>query len=115
MGILDDIKPKPKKPRPLGWRTGLTTLHVDWDDGKSYDYPSRALRLACPCAGCVDEWSGKRNVDEASVKPGLMFTRAEETGRYALQITFSDTHGTGIFSWDYLRKLMETWGPAGHP
>lgn len=115
MGILDDIKPRQKKPRPTAWRYEPLRLNVSWDDGRQFGYGARALRVACPCAGCVDEWSGKRTVDESTVKPGLMIQSAEETGRYAVQLTFSDTHATGIYSWDYLHALMETLQAPGQP
>jgi DUF971 family protein len=41
---------------------------------------------------------GKRNITIASL---------EQAGNYALQIIFSDGHDSGIYSWEYLRKLAE--------
>jgi DUF971 family protein len=32
-------------------------------------------------------------------------TRFEAVGGYALQLRFADGHGTGIYSFDYLREL----------
>ena len=32
-------------------------------------------------------------------------TGAELVGNYAVRITFSDGHDTGIFSWQYLREI----------
>ncbi len=109
MGILDDIKPPQKKHRPISWSHTPELIHVEWDDKKAYAYAARALRLACPCAGCVDEWSGKRTINEAAVPADLRIAGLTESGRYALALAFSDQHATGIYSWDYLRTLMETW------
>src|SRR5437762_3585327 len=68
---------------------------------------SRAIRAHCPCAGCVEEWSGRRTVGEAQVKADVKPQGMSEVGRYAMQIEWSDGHSTGIFSWDYLLKLRE--------
>jgi DUF971 family protein len=38
---------------------------------------------------------------EEPLKP----VKAEAIGRYALGITWSDGHATGIYSFDYLREL----------
>jgi DUF971 family protein len=39
---------------------------------------------------------GKKNID---------ITELEPVGMYAIRPTFSDSHNSGIFSWDYLHKL----------
>ena len=41
---------------------------------------------------------GKRAVD---------ITELEPVGMYAVRPTFSDSHNSGIFSWDYLHKLCQ--------
>jgi DUF971 family protein len=35
----------------------------------------------------------------------LTVVSAELVGNYALKITFSDGHDTGIYSWQYLREI----------
>ncbi len=37
-------------------------LLVRWDDGKESKFGPKWLRGRCPCAECVEEWSGKRVV-----------------------------------------------------
>ena len=38
-----------------------------WDDGHRSPYPHRFLRLRCPCAGCIDEMSGRPRLDPDQV------------------------------------------------
>jgi DUF971 family protein len=84
---------------------GPDQLRIEWKDGSASDYSARQLRLACPCAGCVEEWTGRQILDPASVPASIQLLSAELVGRYALSFQWSDGHRTGIFSWDYLRRL----------
>lgn len=108
MGLLDKIKPQVKKLRPsdLGVDAagGLT---VRWEDGLETKFAPKWLRARCPCAECVEEWTGKRTVGEAQVPDGVRCKGLSQVGNYAVQLDWSDGHASGIFSWDYLLKLRE--------
>jgi DUF971 family protein len=65
----------------------------------------RNLRLACPCAACVNEWTGEKILDASKISETIIPIRLKSVGRYAMSIHFSDGHKTGIFSFDYLRRL----------
>lgn len=82
-------------------------LRLHWEDGKRTASTARALRLACPCAACVDEWTSARTLDPASVPETLTLQEVAPVGNYALRITFSDQHATGIFPWAVLREVTE--------
>jgi DUF971 family protein len=84
---------------------GDAELSIEWSDGLSSTYKAPELRRACPCAGCVDEWTGKKILDDAKIDETLSFRHISIVGRYALNFHFSDGHDTGIFSFDYLRKF----------
>jgi len=92
--------------------TGITlhqksrVLEIAFSDGRTFRLPYEYLRVYSPSAevrghGAGQEvlQTGKRNVDIRSVEP---------VGSYAIQPAFSDGHGTGIYSWDYLYELGET-------
>jgi DUF971 family protein len=105
MGILDDLKPQTKRPTPTDIGADRADLLISWSDGHRSRFPLRFLRERCPCAGCVDEWSGKRTLDPASIPGDIRPLTLDPVGRYALQIGWSDGHSSGIYSWDLLLKL----------
>ena len=82
-------------------------LAISWSDGLESVYGVRALRLACACARCVDEWSGEGRLDPASVPDDVHPVKIQPVGRYAIQITWSDGHDTGIYPFRRLRALAE--------
>lgn len=111
MGFLDTLKVKPNTPPPSGVDVVLSnegrTLSVRWSDGKSTDLPARLLRQACPCAGCVDEWSNQRTFDPEKIPATVTVKETRPVGNYALGIAFGDGHATGIFPWTMLRELAD--------
>lgn len=113
MGLLDDLKPHAKKPVPTEIHVERDALVVQWADGRTSRFWLKLLRERCPCAGCVDEWTGRRTLDPAKVPASIAPTAMSEVGRYALQVSWSDGHSTGIYSWDLLSKLHEELAAAG--
>ncbi len=107
MGILDELGPAEKKVRPTAVGTDGSGLVLAWDDGRRDVLPMLLVRARCPCAGCVDEWSGKRLLNVTKLAPDVRAVKLGEVGRYALQISWSDGHESGIYSWDFLRRLAD--------
>ena len=87
--------------------TSPLTFRIEWKDGVVSDYAARDLRLACPCASCVDEGTGRPLLDPRTVKADILLLGAELVGRYGLTFMWSDGHKTGIFTWPRLRELGE--------
>ncbi len=78
-------------------------LEVAFSDGANFRIPFELLRVYSPSAevqghgpGQEILQTGKREVDVVDLQP---------VGHYAVQPTFSDGHGTGIYSWDLLYRL----------
>jgi DUF971 family protein len=106
MGLLDKIKPQGPQVRPIDLDFDADgVLHVRWDDGIESRMRPRWLRARCPCAACVEEWTGRRTVGEEQVPPDVKPRGMTPVGNYAVQVRWSDGHDTGIYSWDYLLKL----------
>ena len=86
-------------------RKGSYILTIFWNDETVTDYDVYKLRINCPCAACVNEWTGERMLDEKSVDKKVKPVSIFSIGRYAMGIYWSDGHKTGIYSYDYLRRL----------
>lgn len=86
---------------------GQAGLRIEWADGRSCLYDAPALRRVCPCAQCVNEWTGERMLKPETIADDLTIRDVELVGRYALNFKWSDSHETGIYSFRYLRELCE--------
>ena len=84
---------------------GPRQLAISWADGETSTYDVRALRMACGCAKCIDEWTGEGTLDPDSVPLDVHPLKIESVGRYAIQIRWSDGHDTGIYPFRRLREL----------
>ncbi|HVF30343.1 MAG TPA: DUF971 domain-containing protein [Pyrinomonadaceae bacterium] len=82
-------------------------ISIKWSDDVETRYLALQLRRSCPCAGCVNEWTGERTLDEKNVPDDITLKQITIVGRYALNFHFSDGHDTGIFSFTFLRNLSE--------
>ena len=83
------------------------TVRITWADERQCRFRAADLRRACPCAQCVNEWTGERVLNAASISDELEIKDLSLVGRYALNFRWSDGHETGIYSFRYLRELCE--------
>ena len=86
-------------------RRDAESLIIEWNDSTIKDYNFYKLRLSCPCATCVNEWTGVKIIDEKSVLKNVRPLRIFSIGRYALGIQWNDGHNSGIFSYEFLKNL----------
>jgi DUF971 family protein len=90
---------------------------VDWIDGHMSRLPHDILRGYCPCASCQGHQGTIRYVEGGD----LDLVDIEHVGIYALRFEWADRHGTGIYSFAYLRHLgdlVDAHGvalPTTHP
>ena len=80
-------------------------LTIEWSDGSLSRYTAAQLRRSCPCAACVNEWTGEKMLKPESVPDDLTVKATSLVGRYALNFHFADGHETGLFSFKYLKDL----------
>lgn len=77
-------------------------LIVAFDDGARFELPAELLRVESPSAEVRNHGGpktivlGKKDVTIAAVEP---------VGNYAVRISFSDGHDTGLYSWTWLHQL----------
>jgi DUF971 family protein len=81
-------------------------VDIEWADGAKSAFTAAELRRACPCARCVNELTGVRVHDPASVPDDLTQSDLRFVGHYAITMTFSDGHHTGIYSFPFLRRIQ---------
>lgn len=86
---------------------GFDDHHVlmKWKDGHESKFGSRKLRFLCPCASCVSEVTGKRMIQLEDVPEHIHPTGFRPMGRYGVQVSWSDGHATGIYTFNYLKEI----------
>jgi DUF971 family protein len=107
MGYLDRIQPKapPADPPHAIDVTADGAVKLDWGAGKVATISAHRLRDACPCAGCVEEMTGRKLLDSRSIPADIRPLQITPVGNYAIQIHWSDGHSTGIYTWETLRRV----------
>ncbi len=91
---------------PIGFlRRDPRTLSILWEDGHRDDFDVRDLRLACHCALCVEEMSGRKLLDPKTIRSDVSPRQIVSIGNYAIQFDWSDGHNSGIYSFNDLRAL----------
>jgi ATP-binding protein involved in chromosome partitioning len=86
-------------------RPSQNEVRIRWKDGHEGVYTSYALRVACSCAMCIDEISGKKRLRDESIRKDVYPLSIDPVGRYAVCFQWSDGHSTGIYTLEHLREL----------
>ena len=89
-------------------------LAIRWNDETESYFDLQLLRRACPCAACGGEPDVLGNVSRPDVEhSGDSFRLASFNlvGGYAVQPRWGDGHETGIYSFQYLRRLSAAVPP----
>lgn len=98
--------------RPIDIQQVGNELAIKWDDATESFLPLETLRRFCPCAGCKGETDVMGNVYKGPEKPlsplAFQLQRIARVGSYAIQPVWADGHGSGIFSFDYLKRIEES-------
>lgn len=87
-------------------------LTMTWADGTQSVLPIDYLRSECPCATCREFRETPPDPfrviqKDADVSAGAVHVESmEPVGHYALRLQFSDGHGSGIYSYQYLAELQ---------
>jgi DUF971 family protein len=99
-------------PTEIRLKKDRRAVSVGYDDGASYELPAELLRVLSPSAEVQGHSPEQRQT--VGGKIDVAVTAIDPVGNYAVRLTFSDGHNTGLFTWAYLRKLGEEqaklWG-----
>ena len=89
-------------------------LAIKWDDGVESFVKLEGLRRCCPCAGCKGEvdilGNLYKNPDQPLPPSAFHLVRVANVGGYAVQPVWGDGHSSGLFTFDYLRRVAEAAG-----
>lgn len=88
---------------------GARVLRISWADGHESVYPYDGLRAVCPCVECKGghaNMGGPPNPCTVRDTPAsnLQLLNIQALGSYAIQLSWSDGHTTGIYTWQMLRQ-----------
>lgn len=90
-------------PADLLFRREERALRVTFDDGAVVNIPYEKLRVESPSADVQGHSPDQKRTVTGKENVGVV--EANPVGRYAVRIVFDDGHDTGIYTWEYLRKL----------
>ncbi len=100
MADLDKNTPAPTE---LKLHQNSQVLEIVFADGMQFKLPYELLRVYSPSAEVRGHGPGEEVLQVG--KKGIQITHVEPVGAYAVQLTFSDGHDTGLYSWDYFYHL----------
>jgi DUF971 family protein len=95
----------PHTPRPTDIRLHQASrkLEIVFDDGAHFHLPCEFLRVYSPSAEVRGHGAGQEVLQVG--KEDVNIVGIEPVGQYAVKLSFSDGHDTGLYSWDYLYDL----------
>ena len=76
------------------------SMFVKFDNGYETTLTAELLRVESPSAEVQGHGSGQKTTPAG--KANVTIAAIEPVGNYAIRISFSDGHDTGLFSWDIL-------------
>lgn len=92
-----------RQPRALTVHQQSRQLEVQFDDDQTFLIPIELMRVYSPSAEVAGHGPGQETLQTGKREVGI--ESIETVGHYAIQPLFSDSHNSGIFSWDYLYFL----------
>ena len=92
-------------PTEIRYRRAEKILELAFADGARFSLPAEYLRIESPSAEVQGHGPGQKVLVAGRRHVGIL--TMEPVGHYALRINFDDLHDTGIYTWEYLRRLGE--------
>jgi Mrp family chromosome partitioning ATPase/DUF971 family protein len=98
---VDSSQTSQSELKDAGFRDGEVVLV--FNDGRELSAKAFDLRANCPCALCVSEITGQRMVDIKKIPNDINPVEILPLGNYAVGITWSDGHASGIYPYSMFR------------
>ena len=95
--IVETVK---RWPEEIRLSNSKDSLFVKFDNGYETILAAELLRVESPSAEVQGHGVGQKITPAGKAK--VTISALEPVGNYAIRISFSDGHDTGLFSWDIL-------------
>ena len=82
-------------------------LEISFDDNTTCMLSCEFLRVYSPSAEVRGHGAGQEVLQLG--KEAVNILNIQQIGHYAIKLTFSDGHDTGLYSWDYLYELARNY------
>ena len=86
-------------------------LAIRWVDGREDFIPLESLRRFCPCAACMGESDIVGTTSRPPQRPygteSFPLRKLPWVGNYAVQPLWGDGHSTGLYTWEWLRRIAD--------
>ncbi|MDP2247131.1 MAG: DUF971 domain-containing protein [Nitrosomonadales bacterium] len=102
---MTGLTPSSPRPTDIKLHQASKMLEISFDDGKNAKLSCEFLRVYSPSAEVRGHGAGQEVLQIG--KEDINITGIEPVGNYAVKLTFSDGHNTGLYSWDYLYEIAE--------
>lgn len=100
---MASLNPNSPRPTDIKLHQASRKLEITFDDGTSCMLSCEFLRVYSPSAEVRGHGPGQEVLQVG--KEDVNIVGIEPVGNYAVKLTFSDGHNTGLYSWDYLYDL----------
>lgn len=104
---MTGLTPSSPRPTDIKLHQASRLLEVQFDDGKNAKLSCEFLRVYSPSAEVRGHGAGQEVLQTG--KEDVNIVGIEPIGNYAVKLTFSDGHNTGLYSWDYLYDIAENY------
>lgn len=84
-------------------RTQSRLLDIAFDDGARFELPFEYLRVYSPSAEVRGHGPGQETLQLG--KHGVILSKVDPVGLYAVRLVFDDGHDSGLYTWKYLYEL----------
>ncbi len=104
---MTGLTPNSPRPTDIKLHQASKLLEISFDDGTITQLSCEFLRVYSPSAEVRGHGAGQEVLQIG--KEDVNITGIEPVGNYAVKLTFSDGHNTGLYSWDYLYEIAKNY------